>query len=331
LRYALQDLMALARHFASVPGRKSIAWISGDAALASWSGMKGNIQLDAAIQHTQEALNEARIVLYAVDASSSTMGPGGFDASVANPNGDPPPIQNGPMGPRLGPSATPTQQEAQGIQAPARQLAEFTGGRAINKGGDLKNVLEGIDRDSDSFYELAFAPDTPADNKFHALVVKAPTRRNVVLRYRTGYLYSEESASNQQRFQQAVWSPQDANGIALTAEAVPAADAPSGKATVKLRIGFPGLALEQKGDRWTDQLYVFVAVRDDAAQQADVSGDTMRLALNRNSYDSGFPAGIPYQRAIEVKSRLGSVRVIVVDGNSGKLGSVTLPASALLP
>jgi len=57
----------------------------------------------------------------------------------------------------------------------------------------------------------------------------------------------------------------------------------------------------------------------------------MRLALNRNSYDSGFPAGIPYQRAIEVKSRLGSVRVIVVDGNSGKLGSVTLPASALLP
>jgi hypothetical protein len=32
---------------------------------------------------------------------------------------------------------------------------------------------------------------------------------------------------------------------------------------------------------------------------------------------------------VDVKSKLGSVRVIVVDGNSGKMGSVTIPSSAL--
>jgi hypothetical protein len=44
-----------------------------------------------------------------------------------------------------------------------------------------------------------------------------------------------------------------------------------------------------------------------------------------------MPAGIPYQRSVEVKSRLGTVRVIVVDGSTGRMGSVTLPASALMP
>ena len=80
---------------------------------------------------------------------------------------------------------------------------------------------------------------------------------------------------------------------------------------------------------WTDQLYIFIAQRDDAAQKAEVSGDTLRLSLKQATYESGMPAGIPYQRAVEAKSKLGSIRIIVVDGNSGKMGSVTLPSSAL--
>ena len=93
----------------------------------------------------------------------------------------------------------------------------------------------------------------------------------------------------------------------------------------------PGLSLEQKDGRWTGNLYIFVAQRDDATQQAEVSGDTMRLSLRQATYDSGMTAGIPYHRDVEIKSKLGSVRVIVVDGNSGKMGSVTLPSSALNP
>jgi len=216
-----------------------------------------------------------------------------------------------------------------------RQLAESTGGRAINKGGDLKAALDGIDQDSTALYELGFDPDSQADGKFHTLQVKIPSRKDVKLRYRTSYLYTEESASTKQRFQQAVWSPQDAAGLSLTAEAVSAAEAPTGQSTIKLRIGFPGLGLQPPTGtgptRWTDQLYIFVAQRDDAAQKAEVSGDTLRLSLKQATYESGIPAGIPYQRAVETRSKLGSVRVIVVDGNSGKMGSVTLPSSALHP
>jgi VWFA-related protein len=347
LRSALEVMIALARHFSAVPGHKSMAWISGDSVLADWSDQavaieKGSKQLEAAMLHTKEALNDAHIALYAVDASA--VQGDAIDASLQNRNvqlnqaaqdnasqgGGAGRVNNG----GAGRTTAQMEQDLHGIQGPVRQLAESTGGRAINKGGDLKAALDGIDQDSTALYELGFDPDSPADGKFHTLQVKIPSRKDVKLRYRTGYLYTEESASTKQRFQQAVWSPQDATGIALRAEAVTAADSASGKGIVKLRIALPGLALQQQAGppvRWTDQLYIFVAERDDAAQKAEVSGDTLLLSLKQATYDSGMLAGIPYHRNVDPKSRLGSVRVIVVDGNSGKMGSVTLPSSALHP
>ena len=347
LRSALEVMIALARHFSAVPGHKSMAWISGDSVLADWSDQavaieKGSKQLEAAMQHTREALNDAHIALYAVDASA--VEGDAIDSSLQNRNvqlnqaaqdnasegGGAGRVNNG----GAGRTAAQMEQDLHGIQGPVRQLAESTGGRAINKGGDLKAALDGIDQDSTALYELGFDPDSQADGKFHTLQVKIPSRKDVKLRYRTSYLYTEESASTKQRFQQAVWSPQDATGIALTAEAVTPADSASGKGIVQLRIALPGLALQQQAGppvKWTDQLYIFVAERDDAAQKAEVSGDTLLLTLKQATYDSGMPAGIPYHRNVDPKSRLGSVRVIVVDGNSGKMGSVTLPSSALHP
>jgi VWFA-related protein len=339
LRYALEGLTAFARHFAPVPGRKILAWISGDSALADWedqaTGMdKGNQQLQFAFLHTREALNEAGIALYIVDASA--VQGSAIDASLANRNVEVNPVdQQAPL-PRdntAGRLTAQMQQNTHAIQGPVRQLAEATGGRAFNHGSDLKATLDTIDRDAAGFYELAFDPDTPADGKFHALQVKVPARKDVTLRYRTGYLYTDEAGTGtpQQRLQQAVWSPQDATGIALTAEAVKAADSPSSQSQVKLRIALQGLAFQQKADHWVDNLYIFVTQRDDAAQKAEVAGDTMRLSLKQSTYETGMPAGIPYFHDVAPKSRLGSVRIIVIDGNSGKIGSVTLPSSALQP
>jgi hypothetical protein len=103
------------------------------------------------------------------------------------------------------------------------------------------------------------------------------------------------------------------------------------EAVVRLRIGFPALAFRQQDGRWTDNLYIFVAERDDAAQNAQLSGETLRLSLKQGTYEAAMPAGIPYHRDVEPRSKLGSVRIIVVDGNSGKIGTITLPASAFHP
>jgi VWFA-related protein len=339
LRYALEGLTALARHFAATPGHKSLVWISGDSALADWQDQavgtdKGGQHLEVFFLHTREALNEAQISLYAVDASA--VAGGAIDASLANRNVEVNPVyvsQPTPLPRDMtdGRVKADMLQDTRGIQIPLRQLAESTGGRAIDKGGDLQATLNAIGRDASSHYELGFDPDTPADGRYHALTLKVPTRKNVVLRYRSGYLYSEEAPSVQQRFQQAVWGPQDTAAIELTAQAVSAADSNSGKSEVRLRIGFPALAFRLQDSRWTDNLYIFVAERDDATQNAQVSGETLRMSLKQATYDTAMPAGIPYHRDVEPRSKLGSVRIVVVDGNSGKIGTITLPASAFHP
>jgi VWFA-related protein len=346
LRAVLESMVALSRHFSPVPGHKSLAWISGDSVLADWEDQavatdKGGKMMDAALQHAKEALNEARIALYAVDASA--VSGDGVDPSLQfrnvelNQAAQDVAVLRGISVPRnntAGRTTAQMEQDLHGIQGPVRQLAESTGGRAINKGGDLKATLDSIGQDSGALYEVGFEPDTPADGQYHNLLLKIPNRKDVKLRYRSGYMYAEESTTTKQRFQQAIWSPQDASDLALTAQAVPASGS-SGEGIVKLRIAFSGVALRQeegqRTDRRTDQLYIFVAVRDDATQKAEVSGDTLRLSLKQATYEAGMPEGIPYQRAVQVKSRLESVRVIVVDGNSGKMGSVTLPSSALRP
>ena len=345
LRAALEGMVALARHFAPVPGHKSLVWISGDSTLYDYADQavgteKTSKVQDAAILHTREALNEAHASLYAVDASAVQTG--AVSAELENQN-----VMLNPTSPAYSKPEPATRDNGNGriaeqmlqntraIQGPVRLLAESTGGRAINKGSDLKSTLDSIGRESTSLYELTFSPDTQADGKFHTVLIKVPSRKDIKLRYRTGYLYAEQASDNKQRLTQAIWSPQDLTAISLTAEAFSATDSATGKDTIKLRIGFPGLAFKSVDSggslRWSDQLYIFLAQRDDASQTAKVDGDTLRLSLLQATYDSGMPAGIPYQHAIEPAKNLGSVRIIVVDGNSGKMGSVTLPDSAFHP
>jgi len=346
LGQVLLSMIALARHFGPVAGHKSLAWISGNSALLNFNDQPVGIDskvdnTGSAINRTKEALNEAHISLYAIDASMLSVGGPAGDASLYSPSVELNPVSTANSMPgggggssrvdSTGRATAQMQQDTRAIQTSVRVLAEATGGRAINKGSDLKATLAGIEQETAALYEVAFHPDSAADGKFHTLQVKIPTRKDVKLRYRAEYLYSEESQSTPQRFQQAVWSPQDATALALTAEVAPASASSPDSSAIKLRIAFPGLALERKGDRWSDQLYIFVAQRDDVTRKAEISADTLRLSLKQATYETGMPAGIPYQRVVEAQSMLGSVRVIVVDGNSGKMGSVTLPSSALHP
>ncbi|MFC5864034.1 VWA domain-containing protein [Acidicapsa dinghuensis] len=350
LGLSLISMIALAQHFGSMQGHKTLVWISGDSALYDWRDQQPNIErtvstLDAAIQHARDALNEAHISLYAVDASILDTGGAAVDPSLANAQVQLNPVASANSAPGGsnnrgvtpgGRVAEQMQVNTHDIQPSVRLLAESTGGRAINKGSDLEKTLDSIMQESVALYEISFRPDMPADNKFHTLQLKVKGRKDVRLRYRTGYMYGEEATTAKERFQEAVWRPQDLNGIQLSAEPVKAADAPGGKPTIRLRIALSGLGLKQEQQgadvaRWTDKLYIFLAQRDDGVRKAQVSGDTLQLALKQATYDSGMPAGIPYQREVDSLSKLGSIRVVVIDANTGRIGSVTMPSSALQP
>ena len=342
-RQLLEVMQALARHFAAVHGQKSLALISGDSALGNWEDRKvgmeqGSDHVESALQRAREIMDDAHIALYVIDASRNHGG--ATDSSIEFRNVEL--IQgstdnNGPAGSTAGRNLTPgritSQMESNlhGIDGPIRTLAESTGGIAVDRGSDLRKTLAQIQADSMATAELSFEPPSPPDNKLHLITVKISDRKGIKLRYRSSYLDAIPPAQTpRQQLQQAVWSPEDRSGVGISATA----DADPSGTTLRLRIQMKGLGLEQQSSgpaagRWTDRLYIFVAVRNDGTHQAQISGDTLVLSLQPATYQSGMPAGIPYKRTLQLPSKLASVRVIVIDRNSGRMGSITIPASAI--
>jgi hypothetical protein len=76
-------------------------------------------------------------------------------------------------------------------------------------------------------------------------------------------------------------------------------------------------------------LDVFLVERDDAGQHAKVTGQTLGLRLKPATYQEMLRDGIPFDQTVDSTLQSGSVRIIVVDENSGRMGSVTVPAAAL--
>jgi len=342
-REAMRILIAIARHLAPVPGHKSLIWISGDTALIDWSsqkpgtgsyGMK-NKYLNEIADKTGEALNQAHISVYPLDASAVLVG--GVDASLKNRNvelsqGSSDNARMGPGGggnPRNmtnGRDLQAMQTSMYGIQEPVRRIAESTGGKAVGRASDLGHTLDTILSDSQATYMASFKPDTPPDDTFHTILLKVTGKPGVKLRYRTEYLYAKDSQDMKAKFQQAVWRPTDTPDIGLNAKVL---SHTPGK--LQVMIALKDVSLEQQQGRWTGKLDVYVVQRDEDTGRASSSGDGVLLALKESSYVSAMKTGFAYERSLNVGPKTKSLRVIVYDENSGRFGSVTLPATALQP
>ena len=334
---ALSILVVVARHLAALPGHKNLVWVSSDNVLADWtdqavSSDKGSKHIEGLALRTQEAMNDAHVSVYPLDASQ--LETQAIDPDLKNRNirlapaaqGAPPPL-GGPLGggAQEGRITAEMMQDLHPIQAPIQQMARATGGRAIPRAGDMAAALNSVVEDGRATYLLSFSPDLPADDQYHLLTVKLPVRRGVTLRYRTGYQYAREPATLKDRLRQAIWQSFDVTEIAVSAQAVPA----STGTTLKLSIATNDLALRQQGDRWMDKLDIFLVQRDDEGLHAQVTGQTLGLALKPVTYQRALEEGIPFDQLVARKEDAGTVRIVVVDENSGRMGSVTVPATVL--
>jgi hypothetical protein len=341
---------AITRHLAAFAGHKSLVWVSSDNVLADWSDRapsieKGDKYIDPLALQAQEALNEAHVSIYPLDTSQ--LEAGGVSAALpnasvqVNPAASPiagtaglPPSQvrevleaEGKSQRNLYPGrlSAQMQQDMHPIQGTFRELADATGGRALRRASDIAAELNTIVADGRAAYQLSFSPDQPADDQYHLIKVKVINGRDLTLRYRTGYLYSKEPATLKDRFRQAIWQARDVNEIGFTAT-------PSWNEkgwTLSLNIAATDLEVAQQNERWTDQLDVFIARRDDSGLHAQVTGQSMRLQLTPATYQKALHDGIPFDPLIEGNTDFNSVRVVVVDENSGRMGSVTVPYAAL--
>ena len=332
-RRAIAILAAVSAHLAAIPGHKNLVWITSDNVLANWADQavsvdKGSTHIEGFVLHVQEVMNDAHVSVYPLDASQleTTAIDSSFkNSSVELSQSVTTPIRPQGGGQAPGHIAAQMQQDTHAIQPEIQQMAEATGGRPFRRSGDIAANLNGVVADGRAAYLLGFTPDTAADNQYHQLTVKLPGRRGVTLRYRTGYEYAKEPSTLKERFQQAIWQPVDVSEIVVSAHPVPASEG----ATLKLNIATNDVALQRQGERWVDKLDIFLVQRDDEGGHARVSGQTLRLTLKPATYETLQRDGIPFDQFIEQKPSSESLRIIVVDENSGRMGSVTVPAASL--
>ncbi len=349
---AMYILVDVARHLAAVPGHKSLVWVTSDNVLADWNKMSVTVEktskfIEPAALHVQEAMNNAHVSVYPLDASRLESAV--ITADIGRRNVELTPTYQMPLavehemeGPEMqatqdvnqygqardlrpGRMTAQMQQDLHSIQGVFREVAEATGGRAFRRSNNMVGQLNGVVNDGRATYELSFSPSEAADGKYHLITVKVADRRKVTLRYRTGFQYEKEPSSVKDRFTKAIWQPKDISDVAFSA--TPSAADPS---TFKMNIAATDLALAQQEDLWTDKIDIFLLRRDDAGLHAQVTGQTMSLRLKPETYQKLLRDGIPFDEVIEPTQGANLSRIIVVDENSGRMGSLTIPAAVMV-
>lgn len=351
---ALGILVEVAHHLSAVPGHKNLIWVTSDNALADWNKLsynidKGSKYIEPIALRAQEALNNAHVSVYPLDASRLEANVVTADIGRRNVELTPtyqrpaliehelegaeatagvdtnPLIQNRQFGngSRL---AASLEQDIHPIQGVFREVADATGGRTFRRSGNIIGELNAVVADGHATYMLGFSPGQPADDQYHLLTVKLVGHRDATLRFRSGYQYDKEATTLKQRFAQTVWQPVDASEIGVTAKLVGDAE---GNA-LRVTVAGADLALKQQNSVWAGKLDIFLVQRDQEALRAKVSGLTVGLHLKRVTYQRAMTQGLTFDQRIESKQLEGSLRVVVVDVTSGRIGSVTVPSRALV-
>ncbi|MGA9583727.1 MAG: VWA domain-containing protein [Terracidiphilus sp.] len=336
-RDSMMLFTSVARHLAAIPGRKNLIWISSDNVFASWqdrsvTNERGPDSSDTPARHVLEAMNNAQVSVFPLDASE--LEGGAITADLQHRNVELTPaaadvaaLGGGSTGREMTPgrNIAQMQDDTRAIQQPIQQVANATGGRVIRRAGEHAADLAQIIDEGHSLYLVSFSPDLPADNRYHTITVKIAEKRGVALRYRSGYFFAKEPETLKGRFQQAVWQPTDISEISLSANVTPGSEG----ATIKLTISATDLAFEQHNERWLGDLDILFIQRDDSALHGQVDGQSLSLRLTSDTYRDVMSAGIPITHLVQLGPATTSLRILIIDNSNARIGSLTIPGANL--
>ena len=231
-------LEAVARHLATVPGRKNLVWISSGFPTVVSSRYSDLLpDFTPRMEETARVLTDANLAFYAVDARGLLGGFPGMSLSSINmvPNIGSPPFFS-PIPPR---APVPTQASSpqtmvsletwslDGTDAFDR-LANLTGGRTFSNSNGIEDSIQSALDDAALDYTLGFYPSEAVQKpNWHKLKVRVD-QRGVRVRYREKYFASPTEASDDTRraLPALLKDPLDATQLQLVAQASPDQERP---------------------------------------------------------------------------------------------------------
>jgi VWFA-related protein len=338
--------------YGSLPGRKSLVWVTGGFPFTlsdSKAGSKGMAGADQdslvdmlpEYESTWQALNDANIALYPVDMHGLQ--------NTAQPDATYRAKRGGNQSNALGKFATEKQdRNADNIQSLTSFAAE-TGGKAFYNNNDLVVGFKKAVEDSRSSYLLGYYLEQDATPGWHKLNVNV-RRSGVHIRARAGYLVSKPNRVEAQarvkvagtkqidpeqanEVNLAMKSPMNYTGVPITvkwldpiAVKVPAGSSANGtKRAVPFQIILPpdAVTLDFEGNKLS--LNIVGLAR--ASNGEDAADFVKRLEgnLKPDVAKRLTQAGVKFDSMMNLAPGYYNVRFVVRDNISGRLGSVTAP------
>ena len=313
---ALPVLTAVARHLASLPGRKSLVWVTAGFPLVRF-GTGGSSNCSGQLVETVRAFSDANVAIYSVDAPGlqtafadvMAMPPRGLDLART---------YNFDFAKSV--SQTHTLQ-IHANQSTMLELSNSTGGRAFLNANDIAGAIRAAVDDPRGSYRLGYYPQGLShDGKYHEIQVRLTGHAGARLRYRHGFFDARPSGDPKSRLQDALLSSVNAVAIPVTAELTSA----SGRYDLKLNVGVAALGLRPERDRWKGKVEVVLMQRDENGGQLERLDQTLGLQLKDETYKAALKSGFEYRHSFAPKAGAASLRVVIRDAASGDLGSLTI-------
>jgi len=303
---ALRTLAALnliCEQLAPMRGRKSLLWVTGG---LSASGQTTEVE-DAI-----DKLNEANVAVYTVDARGVLLDPGLTAETDTND------------------LTGPVHEERELTRGDVLAvMASSTGGVGYHNTNRLDGAISQALGDRSLVYVLDYYPQHGEwRGKLHKLEVKT-SRPGVRLRYRSSYRATLPARPNPQEQQQLLAevasSPLDFAGIHFTVELKP-----GHAADPEFVLHVPAEELQWSADdgKMAANLQVWFVQKRAVGEDLVTTGAKSDFRLSLDAYQAAERNGIAIASDLTVQPSAAKVRVLLRDGNSGKIGSVDVPVDS---
>ncbi len=324
ITYTLEGMQQVAQALGGFPGRKSLIWAGGG---FPFSVSDNTMQLAPAgrdslsdvlplYEHTWQLLNNAQIALYPVDVKglqTVTMP----SASVRNP------------GRNYARNMTTRNLDTQGT---FETFASMTGGRAYFNSNDLVKGFRAAVNDSAQYYMLGYYLDRSKTKAgWRKLAVKVK-RDHTEVRARSGLFVTNATVdpenSRNSDISSALQSPLDYSSIALAAiwdKTEPGKDPGKKHVNYEIHLAPDAALIDSADNNHVVMEFVALAKTPEGKPVDHPTGQKLDVHLTPERLSAIHEQGVAYSGALDLAPGEYTVRFVVRDDLSGRVGSVAAP------
>ncbi|HEV2118377.1 MAG TPA: VWA domain-containing protein, partial [Terriglobales bacterium] len=319
----LKSFLDIAWTLSGVPGRKSILWLtSGFPFVISSPDVLPPI-LAPLYERTIQAFAENHISVYPVDVRGiMTLGEGeAAPTAVVNPSGAPSRRQ-------LNNRTWLLYDTYQTLD----ELAGMTGGKAFYNTNDLTGSFKRAAEDSSAYYLVGYYLDTKNNHAGWRKLKVEVDKKDVQVRAREGFFVTNATVNPDttrvSELTNALASPLEGTGVPMILKWTGITEE-GNKKKAAFSVWIPPAGLTLQGSQ---QLHVnfdvaIAAYRSNSKDGKPVltTGQTVNTAVSPPQVATIRANGITFTKNFEISSGQYAVRVVIRDGATGNLGSVTAP------